>query len=235
MLTKKRIPLLIALICCIEIIIYAWAVWTATLDRSNFFAIESKFIFAKAARNSGRVSAAIFLITLLMVGYYGLKEIYREEKKKDAFQILISLFLVNHLIHFVFLYLNFQTHSKPLITDGNARGIVTFIFIVLAPFILWTYKSLNKLLYFAIILHLFNVSYFMNITFLSKIKPADPAYHDQFGIVALIAALLYILYRVFQENKPNSPAVRVQCMYAGGFTLFSLFLIGYFILRVFYV
>ncbi len=112
MLTKKKLPLLIAFICCVEVLIYLWAAWTATLDRSNFFAIESKFIFAKAARNSGRVSAAIFILTLLMVGYYGLKEIYRDQKKKDAFLVLTIVFLANHLIHFIYLYLNFTSHSK---------------------------------------------------------------------------------------------------------------------------
>ncbi len=72
--------------------------------------------------------------------------------------------------------------------------------IIIAPVILYTCKNLNRLLYFAIILHLFNVTYFMNITFLSKVKPVDPAYHDQFGIFAMTAACLYILYRVFREN-----------------------------------
>ena len=225
---------MIAIICCIEIVIYLWAAWTATLDLSNFFGIEPKFIFAKAARNSGRISAAIFLLTLLMVGYYGLKEIFLEEKKKDAFRILITLFLVNHLIHFGFLYLNFTSHAKPLITDGNMRGIFTFIFIVVAPFILWNCKKLNSLLYLAIILHLFNVSYFMNRTFLSKVKPVDPAYHDQFGIVALIAALLYILYRVFQENKYDISVVRNPFRYLSLFVVTSLFLIGYFVVTVFY-
>ena len=100
-LTKNRIPLLLAIICYIEILIYLWAVWTASLDRSNFFAIETEFIFDKCARNSGRISAAIILISLLMVGYYGLKEIYRDNKKKDTFRVLITLFAFNHLIHFL--------------------------------------------------------------------------------------------------------------------------------------
>src|SRR4051812_270199 len=107
MLTKNKLPWLIVLVCCIEVLIYSWAVWTASLDRSNFFGIEAKYIFAKAARNAGRVSAAIFLTSLLMVGYYGLREIYQDQKKKDAFLILMILFLTNHLIHFTFLYLNF--------------------------------------------------------------------------------------------------------------------------------
>jgi hypothetical protein len=200
MLTKKQLPFLIALVCLAEVLIYLWAAWTATLGLSNFFGIEAKFIFAKAARNSGRVSAAIFLATLLMVGYYGLKEIYRDQKKKDSFFILITVFLVNHLVHFIYLYLNFKTLSKPLVNEANTHGFITFCLIIIAPVILWNCKNLNRLLYFAIILHLFNVSYFMNITFLSKVKPGDPAYHDQFGIVALTAACLYILYRVFREN-----------------------------------
>ena len=199
-MTKKKLPLFIVLICCIEVLIYLWAVWTASLDRSNFFGIEAKFIFAKAARNAGRVSAAIFLATLLTVGYYGLREIYQDQKKKDAFLVLMTIFLVNHLIHFIYVFLNFKTLSKQLVAEANIHGFITFMLIIIAPIILWSCKNLNRLLYFAIILHLFNVSYFMNITFLSKVKPEDPAYHDQFGIVALSAACLYILYRVFQEN-----------------------------------
>jgi uncharacterized membrane protein len=200
MFTKKRLPLFIALVCGLELLIYLWAVWTATLDRSTFFGIEAKFIFAKAARNAGRVSAAIFLATLLMVGYYGLRAIYQDQKKRESFLVLTILFLVNHLIHFIYLYLNFKTLSKQLVADANTRGFVTFALIIVAPVILWKVTNLNRLLYFAIIFHLYNVSYFMNETFLSKVKPEDPAYHDQFGILAISAACLYILHRVFREN-----------------------------------
>jgi hypothetical protein len=205
MLTKKRIPLLIACICCLEAGIYLWALWTASLDRSNFFSITEEFIFDKCARNSGRVSSAIILVTLLMVGYYGLKNIYRDDKKKDAFRILITLFAVNHMMHFFYVYQNFKHHAMTLSIAENLHGFITFICIIILPFILWTVKNLNKVLYFAIILHLFNVSYFINKTFLGKIKPDHPAYHNQFGIFVISAACLYIVYRVFRENKRNSP------------------------------
>src|SRR5436190_12462862 len=105
MLTKKRLPLLIALICCIELSIYLWAVWTSTLDLNNFFAIQSEFIFDKCARLAGRISSFLILITLLMVGYYGLKNIYSGENKKESFLILITLFTCNHLIHLLFVIL----------------------------------------------------------------------------------------------------------------------------------
>jgi hypothetical protein len=202
MLTKKRLPLLIAIICCTEIVIYLWAAWTATLDKSNFFGIEPEFVFDKCARLAGRISSFIILITLLMVGYYGLKKIYDEEKKKKSFLILITLFTVNHLIHLLFVFLRFKSHAETLSIAENLHGFITFIFIIIVPFILWTNQQLNKFLYFGIILHLFNISYFINKTFLGKVNPPDhPAYHNQFGIAVITAACFYILYRVFQENK----------------------------------
>lgn len=136
-----------------------------------------------------------------MVGYYGLKEIYLDDKKKDSFRILMTLFAFNHLIHFFFLYLRFKSHSAALSIGENLHGFITFIFILIITFILWTYKNLNRILYCAIILHLLNVSYFINKTFLSKVKPEHPAYHNQFGIAVITAACLYVLYRVFRENS----------------------------------
>lgn len=204
MLTKKRLPQLIVFICSIEISIYLWAIWTATLDKSNFFSIESEYIFDKCARNSGRISAFIILITLMMVGYYGLKEIYRDGKKKDTFRILITLFSFNHIIHFMFLFLRFKNHAAPLSLVENLHGFLTFISIIIIPFILWTKTSLTMLLHFGIILYLFNISYFINKTFLGKVKADHPAYHNLFGIVLITAACLYVLFRVFMENNRNS-------------------------------
>jgi membrane-associated HD superfamily phosphohydrolase len=212
MLTKKRIIFLIALICCIELAIYLWAVWTSTFNENNFFAIESEFVFDKCARLAGRISSALILITLLMVGYYGLRKIYSDEKKKESFLILITLFTCNHLIHLLFVILRFRRHGElislegPINIGGTMHGFITFSFIIIIPFILWNYKHLNKLLYFVIILHLLNISSFIIKTFLGKVKPPDhPAYHNQFGIAIISVVCIYILYRVYLENKRNAP------------------------------
>ena len=211
-LTKKRIPLLIAIICCIELSIYLWSVWTSTLNLNNFFAIQSEFIFDKCARLAGRISSFLILITLFMVGYYGLKYIYNNEKIKESFLILIILFTCNHLIHLLFVILRFRSHDEsisihgPLEIGGTIHGIITFSSIVIIPFIIWNYKRLSKFLYFVIILHLLNISCFIIKTFLSKVKPPEhPAYHNQFGIAIISAACIYILYRVYVENKKNAP------------------------------
>jgi hypothetical protein len=201
MLTRKRIPLLFALICCLEVLVYLWAAWTTTFDKSNFFAIEPEFVFDKCARIAGRISSVLILIPLCMAGYYGLKEIYSDDKKKDAFRILITLFAFNHLIHFLFLFLRFRSHEATLSIAANLHGFITFIFIVLMPFILWTTKNLSNAFYITIIVHLLNISFFIDKTFWGKVKPGHPAWHNQFGIVVITAACLYILYRVYVENK----------------------------------
>ncbi len=206
MLTKNRLPLLISLVICIEIVIYWWAYRTSTVEKSNFFAIESDFIFDKCARNSGRVSSALNLVILLMIGYFGLKRIYVDHVKKDQFRVLITLFAVNHLVHFFFVFQTFKHHTMALNISENLHGFLTFMSVLLIPVILWTSKKLNRLLYVYIILHVFNVSYFIMETFYNKIKPEKPAYHNQFGIVVTTAACIYIVYRVFREYKLNSTA-----------------------------
>ncbi len=201
---KYKLPLLISSVICLEILIYLWARWTANLDGDDFFAIESQFIFDKCARNSGRVSSVINLILLLVVGYFGLMEIYHDDKKKVRFRVLITLFAVNHLIHFFFVFQTFKRHTMALNISENIHGFLTFISILLIPIILRTFKKLNMALYIFIILHLFNVSYFIMETFYSKITPDKPAYHNQFGIVVTTTACIYILARIFREYKLNS-------------------------------
>lgn len=212
MLTKKRLPLFIALICCIELSIYFWATWTSTLDLNNFFAIQSEFIFDKCARLAGRVSSFIILITLLMVGYYGLKKIYGDEKKKESFLIFITMFTCNHLIHLLLVILRFRSHGEsltlngPIEIGGTIHGIITFTSIIIIPVILWKYQNLSKPLYFVIILYLLNISSFIVKTFLGKVKPPEhPAYHNQLGITLISAACIYIFFRVYIENKRNAP------------------------------
>ncbi|NOQ71026.1 MAG: hypothetical protein GQ574_03430 [Crocinitomix sp.] len=188
-------PLLLALLLCLEGIIYLWAVWTVE---------DPDFIFEKCTRNSGRVSAALNLMILVMVGYYGLKKMYAHERLKNTFWKLMTLFAVNHIIHFFYIFKNFKSKEVELVLSENKHGIITFVFILLFPIILWSYKKLNKILYIAIILHLFNATSFMIKTFYGKIKPEKPAYLHQIGIGIMCAVLVYILYRVLRENKKDA-------------------------------
>jgi len=98
MLTNLKPLLFISLIILLNIGIYFTAVSTESVDR----------VFAECARNSGRTAAAINLFLLFLIGHYGLKSIYKEKYKLKLFKLLITLFAVNHLIHFFFVYQNFN-------------------------------------------------------------------------------------------------------------------------------
>lgn len=191
MLKKYRIIFLILAICCIELGIYLWAVYT----------IEPfDFIFGKAARNSGRLSAALNLTIIAALGYYGLKKIYADEQKKELFKLLVTIFAINHLIHFIFIFQNFKLRSENLDLTENAVGVYTFIVILLLPIFLWTIKNLNPILYLGVIIFIFSSTYFMILTFLGKISPEGPHYLHQIGIGIMILGLASILFRIVLER-----------------------------------
>lgn len=191
MLKLKR-PLLIALIIILNILIYYWA-----------YLIEPETKFAECARNSGRISAAINLILLLMLGHLGLKTIYKEPSKMNIFQNLIMLFTINHLIHFFFVSQNFKSQATDLNISDNLHGFLTFIALILMPIIVYTFKKLSPILYGFILIYFFNITYFISISFYARYKPEDPAYLHRIGIIIMIIALFYILFRVFKERLIN--------------------------------
>ncbi len=200
MLTKSRLSLNIFLILFIECLVYFWAFWTTKTD----------FIFDKCARNSGRASSAIILSVLLMIGFYGLKKIFNDVKKRETFQSLMILFTINHLIHFFFVFNNFKSHSLNLKIAENLHGFITFLSIITIPLLLMGFKKLNLFIYTLIILYLFNTSYFIMKTFYSKITLEHPAYHNQFGILIISLSLGYILYRILREIYQNFTKTSIE-------------------------
>ncbi len=191
MLTKSKLPLLVTFILLLNVLIYFRA--AATI-------VPADWIFGECARNSGRTSALINLILLFMLGHYGLKAIYKEKRKLNAFRILLTLFAVNHLIHFFFVSQNFRVQFMDLNLSNNIHGFITFILVILVPIVVWRAKQLTNLLYFGVILHIINVTYFIAITFYGRYKPEDPAYLHRIGVLVMIGAVLYVLYRMFMEK-----------------------------------
>lgn len=192
MLRKSQLPLLIFLAFLLNGIIF----WRAYLTIEDY-----NLVFAECARNSGRTSAVINLLVLFMLGYFGLKAIYKEESKKNTFRILMSLFTINHLIHFFFVFQNFRIQSIDWDIPDDLHPFFTFISLILMPILLWAFKNLNKWLYFGIIIHLFNLTYLMIKLFYGRVKPIDPAYTHRVGVVIMISALLFVLVRVFRERN----------------------------------
>ncbi|MFT6167700.1 MAG: hypothetical protein ACJASF_002400 [Vicingaceae bacterium] len=80
------------------------------------------------------------------------------------------------------------------------HGFITFVLVLLFPLFTWKVKQLSKLTYTIIILHFFNTTYFLILTFYGRIKPERPEYMHQAGILIMIGALLWILFRVYKET-----------------------------------
>ena len=191
---KKKLPIIISLITVLNIGIYFTATYLESPDR----------VFAECARNSGRTSAAINLILLVFIGLFGLKKIYRDKVKLGVFQSLILSFTMNHLIHFFFVYQNFSGQKMKLGILEKLHGAITFVCIILVPFIILTSKKLTNILYFFILLHLFNVTYFISISFYARYKPGeDEAYLHRLGILTMILMLFYVVFRVYRERLVN--------------------------------
>lgn len=188
----------ILIIFCLEVLIYGWSAFTATLNKGNYFAISHQLIFEKCARNSGRVSAILNLLIVLMLGYFGLKRIYSEQANFDIFLNLITILTINHLIHFFYISRNFKRKSLKINFSAEKRGIITYICITLFPIFIWYFKNLNVMLYISIILHLLNVSYVFVLALKTKIKyNSKITIHNRIGIIATIAAWIFVVYRAF--------------------------------------
>jgi hypothetical protein len=184
----------------LELVIYFWSAWTATLKEDNYFFIDRAVVFQKCARNSGRVSAMLNLAILLILGYFGLKQIYLDKVKFDLFFNLVIIFTINHLIHFLYLTQNFKRKSKTIKISEEKHGIITFVCITLFPVFIWYFKNLSLALYTCIILHLFNVSYaFMDVLY-NKIRTRSKiTIHNKLGLVATILCWIYIGYKICLE------------------------------------
>jgi len=142
MVTKLKPQLFIPLILILNIGIYYTSLFTEPTDR----------IFAECARNSGRISAGINLILLFLIGHYGLKSIYKEQSKLKFFKLLITLFTVNHLVHFFFVSQNFNWHDMELNVLDNLHGFITYISLIMLPFVVYIFNRLSRVLYFLLLI-----------------------------------------------------------------------------------
>jgi hypothetical protein len=200
MLSEINMWIFIVTTFLLEALIYVWSVWSARQKNYNYFSISNKFIFEKCARNSGRVSAILNLIILLMIGYYGLNKIYSDKVIFIFFYNLIIAFTINHLIHFLFITQNFKQKSRTIKLSDEKHGIITFACITLFPIFLWYFKDLNLMLNIFIMLHLFNVSCAFVDVLYNKIRvKSKVTIHNKFGILATMLAWVYIAFRIFVE------------------------------------
>ena len=190
-LKELRLPIILSAIVILNILIYLRA--QATIEPYNI-------IFVECVRNSGRTSAGLNLVLLLLIGHWGLKFIYQDRTLKKVMLLLFIAFAANHLIHLFFITQHFITQERELVDIAhNKRALITFISVILMPIILLSFNKFNNLIYLLILVHVFNVTLLICKLFYARYKPYDPAYMHRIGVVIMIGCMLYIIYRVFTE------------------------------------
>ena len=194
--TPKYFIALIAL----ELIILIWAAWTASLKESNYLAIPQHKIFEKCARNSGRVSAMLNVLILMMIGHFGLQKIYSTQEHFLSFFDLVSLFTLNHLIHFGYISRNFKRQSMKIKFQEEKRGIFTYICITIFPIFLWYFRNLNIWTYIIILMHLLNVSHVFVMALNTKIRVKSKiTIHNKLGMFTTVVSWIYVVYSVVMD------------------------------------
>ena len=107
-------------------------------------------VFQLAARYSARTSFYLIAIIILWTGISGLRQIYASESSRKTFLFLIIGLLFNHLIHFVYLAMNYYANDMSLLQTGSIFGAMGYLLLAMAPVYLWNKSMLTLGLYRAI-------------------------------------------------------------------------------------
>ncbi len=116
--------------------------------------------FRHAARYSGRLSFAVFLIAFYLFAFDHPKPV----KENSLLRNWLTLFAMVHIIHFGFLATNVYLNNIPIIPVKLIGGALAYLMIVLAPFFLHKLKLGPQLVYF------YYVSIVMAVTYVARAK-----------------------------------------------------------------
>jgi hypothetical protein len=197
-MTKKIVLMLAAVIVC-EIIILLLSMRISDLATIKY---------QLAARYSARTSFIIISGILLLIGIKGLKQIYDHENLRQLFMMLLLAFAINHLIHFIFIVLNYNANNMQLFHLDNGFGAVGYVMLSLAPLYLWSKKKLTRSLHLQINAFLFIVISIFFILYLGKLNTVATLGSPLllYGICLLVIVFItgINIYRFVQDRKKLS-------------------------------
>ena len=194
-MTKKQIFFLLPVL-----------IWElAILLIANLLSPTEDLVFQLAARYSARTSFYIIVVILLWTGFSGLKRIYSEESSRKNFLILILGLFINHLIHFVYLALNYHANELSLLQTGSIFGAMGYLLLAASPIYLWHKSTLSRSLYRIIYAFLFVLLIIFAQTYVGRLAGTQAFATPRFFFVAnlaLIAGLIVLnIYRILQDRK----------------------------------
>lgn len=196
-LHKYALPVLLVIVLIIwELIIYTISVKIANSSTSEF---------QLAARYSARSSFALLAIILFWIGSSGLISIYKNISTKNLFIITLFLLMVNHLIHFGYLFMNYSANNKTLLQAKNVAGALAYLMLLAAPWYLCKNDKLTRNRYKQIIIFLAFISLIFIATYIGRLTNHTPVLSSiwlyAFFLSSITLLLSLTLFRAFKEIR----------------------------------
>lgn len=158
-----------------------------------------------AARYSARISFAIIVLMLAWTGLAGLKRIYSKETSRELLMLSLLTFAVNHLIHFIFIVLNFRANGWSLLQARNGFGSIGYVLLSLAPLYLWKRKELNRSLhaqigaFLLVVLSIFFITYFGRLS--KQVPLSSPLLFYKVCLIFIAVIFLLNVYRFLADRR----------------------------------
>jgi hypothetical protein len=194
---KNKLMLFSGVVMVLEIAIFFWVDYISTADY---------LVYQLAARYSGRLSFMIFAGMMLFTGIVGLKQIFKTERLKSFFIILLSLFSVNHVLHFYFLAMSHLEQNETLLIPKNIIGGTAYILLILSPFYLFKREMTTKI-YWSVQSFLFLLTVIFFVSYLRRFMiefPQPTHIGVLYSIITTIGLLVFLNgYKVFKESTES--------------------------------
>ena len=127
--------MIILLISTIELLVFVF---------SKSITSNAAVYWQLAARYSARITFYILCIILFWTGIKGLKNIYANEKTRILLINLFALLAINHLIHFYFIYKNFEINNYEWFKAKHIAGSIVYPILVITPLYLGKQKIIKS-------------------------------------------------------------------------------------------
>jgi len=195
--TSYFLPALVIVI--IELIIYFWTKNKTTVD-PEFYLLTSRY--------SARVSFAMIIYALYWVASDGLYKIFSSPKALKNFKILVAMLMLNHLIHFYFLFMNYSVTAQSLIRVKSAFGFLGYLAIIILPLKIHGKKALNKNLFRGIHTYLFVISGICLGKYLGRVVDVSCWEIDVLIVTFVILLVVGLVWNVFGLIKDGKSPLK---------------------------
>jgi len=194
MLMPRLYPILIIL--GLELFNYFW---TSSITE------DLDILYSLLARYSARISFVLLCLLGTWIAGIGLNNIFLNPSKRSLLLGGITAFTINHLIHYYFLYQNFQVSGLDISSKYISFGALGYLILTIAPIVLWRWKSLTLTRYYTInafVISMISICIFTYFSRFGRELPlSTPMWLFSVMIGSGILVITLMIGRIIKERK----------------------------------